>query len=65
MEDKTRIDYDHKGDLDDVAISDVTMFRLEYMDNNRIWIRCYLEDREDVIINLSSNSKINGVVERD
>ena len=38
-----RIDHNDEG-LDDVAISDVKMFRLERMDNGAFWLCCYYED---------------------
>lgn len=55
-----RIDYE--GDnLDDVAINGVSMFRLEYMDRNRVWIRLYRDGHDkDVVIWLSAKGKITG-----
>lgn len=60
-----RIDYDSKGNLDDVAVSDVSMFRLEYMDRGQIWIRLYRDDASDIVIRLSSPRKIKGMHEYD
>ena len=53
------------GNLDDVAIEGVTMFRLEYMDSNSVWIRLYRNDRRDVVIKLGARGKITGIAEYD
>ncbi len=42
-----RIDSDKKGDLDDIAIDDVTMFRMEWMDSGSVWICAYTEENPD------------------
>ena len=55
-----RVDYDETGNLDDVAVSDVSLFRLEYMDDNRIWIRLYRKGTPDLVIHLESAGKISG-----
>ena len=62
-----RIDYDDNGDLDDVSIENVRLFRLEYLDDNKIWLCCYLDDIEepDVIIDLYSKKKIKSIITRD
>jgi len=36
-----RIDRDDKGNLDDVVIENVAMFRMEWMSDNQVWIRLY------------------------
>lgn len=54
-----RFDYTESGNLDDVVINDVSMFRLEYMDSGHVWIRCYREGKgKDVVINLQSSTPI-------
>jgi hypothetical protein len=55
-----RIDYDDAGNLDDVAIENVRMFRLEYMDDNRIWIRLYRDNKPDLVFHLEAAGKIAG-----
>ena len=55
-----RIDYDENGDLDDIVIENVTMFRMERMSDNTFWIRCYRDNGKDVVFNLSSKKKIIG-----
>ena len=55
-----RIDYDDAGNLDDVAIENVRMFRLEYMDDNRIWIRLYRDNKSDLVFHLEAAGKIAG-----
>lgn len=40
---------DKAGDLDDVVVRDVSMFRAERMDDDRWWICCYLGDDGDRI----------------
>ena len=39
---------DDQGDLDDVVVKDVEMFRAEMMDNRSLWMCCYLEGHERV-----------------
>jgi hypothetical protein len=60
-----RFDYDSTGNLDDVVISDVTTFRMEWMDHNRVWIRCYRNGSPDVVFALVSDEKISGTHEYD
>jgi len=55
-----RIDYDECGNLDDIVVNDVTMFRMEWMDNNQVWIKCYREGKPDVAFRLSARGKITG-----
>lgn len=57
-----RIDLNHKGNLDDVVIENVDMFRLEYMAGNSIWIRCYRKDEHggDVVFWLNAKGNIKG-----
>ncbi len=60
-----RIDYDGSGNLDDVAISDVELFRLEYMDAKTVWIRLYRKDEKDIVFWLGARGKITGRHETD
>lgn len=55
-----RIDYDDKGDLDDIVINNVSMFRMERMDDGNFWLRCYCDGKPDVIFSLNSKRKITG-----
>jgi hypothetical protein len=55
-----RIDFTKSGELDDVAISDVEMFRLEYMDTGSVWIRLYMRDGKDHVFWLNSSRAIKG-----
>ena len=55
-----RIDYDDAGNLDDVVIANVRVFRLEYMDDSRIWIRLYRANKPDLVFHLEAASKIAG-----
>ena len=36
-----RIDFDDKGNLDDVVIEDVSLFHMEWMSKKTVWMRCY------------------------
>ncbi len=54
-----RIDY-ADGNLDDVVVEDVTMFRLEYMSANHIWLKCYRNDKPDIRFLLTAKGKITG-----
>lgn len=46
MAESVRIDKD-EGGIDDVAISDVTMFRMERMNNGCFWICAYTKENTD------------------
>lgn len=62
-DDPDRIDYDERGDLDDIVVHDVATFRMERMermDTGQFWIRCYRDGKPDVVFNLSSSRKITG-----
>ncbi len=60
-----RIDYED-GDLDDIVLKDVTMFRMERMDDGHFWIRCYRDNEPDVVFNLTAEgNKITGRHEYD
>lgn len=60
-----RIDLDEAGNLDDVAVSDVAMFRLEFMSETGVWIRLYRSGRPDLVISLQADSAIRGWCEKD
>ena len=53
-----RIDYDDRGNLDDVALGGVEMFRLEYMDARTIWIAVIRKDGTEDVFWLRSKRKI-------
>jgi hypothetical protein len=46
--------YDDLG-LDDVVVKDVEMFRMERMDDNYVWIACYLADGQEIVFDLSAD----------
>lgn len=54
-----RIDIDSNGELDDVAISDVSMFRLERMDKGVWWMCVYYEGGGRDTFWLRSKKKIS------
>lgn len=54
-----RFDY-ADGNLDDVVVEDVKLFRLEYMSDNGVWLKCYKNYGPDIVIRLSSETRING-----
>lgn len=53
-----RIDCDDTGELDDVALTGVEMFRMERMSHNSIWIRLYRHGGDDIVFNVGSRDKI-------
>ena len=56
-----RIDLDDRDNLDDIAISDVTMFRMEWMSNHTVWVCAYTKDNPDGYrFWLNSKKKIKG-----
>jgi hypothetical protein len=55
-----RIDYDERKNLDDVVVNDVSMFRMEWMDDGCVWIKCYCEGKPDVVFWLNSKKRITG-----
>lgn len=59
-----RVDY-KDNQLDDIAISDVSLFRLERLDANNVWIRLYRDNGSDFVIYLSSYKDIRGFHEQD
>lgn len=39
---------DSAGKLDDIVVEPVEMFRMEFMDNDSLWICCYLPNGERI-----------------
>jgi hypothetical protein len=60
MSSPDRIDYNDRGELDDIVVNDVSMFRMERMDSGKFWIRCYRDGKPDVVFWLGSTRKIVG-----
>jgi len=58
-----RIDYDDRGNLE-ISVSNVQLFQLEYMTDNRVWMRLHRDDGPDIVIWLSSRQKLTGTTER-
>ena len=58
-----RIDHDGRGNLD-MSVSDVQLFQLEYLADNRVWMRLHRDNAPDIVIWLTSREKIAGSVER-
>ena len=48
--------YDDLG-LDDVVVKDVEMFRMERMDDDYVWLACYLRDGQEIVFDLAANKK--------
>lgn len=65
LADGDRMDADGQGDLDDMVITNIDKIHLEYMDHKRIWIRLYRHGRTDIIIHLSSRSRLDATVQLD
>lgn len=51
--------YDSNGDLDDIALSDVTLFRMERMSTNTFWLRVYRKNGRDVVFWLGAEPNTN------
>ena len=58
-----RFDLDNKGELDDVVVIDVEMFRFERMDEGLWWMRCYRNSKPDIVFWLSAKGKIKATHE--
>lgn len=65
QDDGVRVDYDSRGDLDDIAVSGVDVFRMERMDDGCFWIRLYRPGGKDIVFWLNSARKIVGSHELD
>lgn len=64
--DKTdRVDLDDDGQVDDVAVWDCSLFRLERMSDDHVWIRVYRENSPDLVFQLGSKTKIDIMVEEE
>lgn len=48
---------DDKGQLDDVVVPNVTMFRLERMDRADWWMRCYMPNHEDLVFRITTSGR--------
>ena len=48
--------YDDLG-LDDVVVKDVEMFRMERMDDDYVWLACYLRDGQEIVFDLETDKK--------
>lgn len=64
MEQIERIDYAN-GELDDIAVSSVSLFHMEQMTNGCWWIRLYREGADDLVFWLNAKGKITATMERD
>lgn len=53
-----RIDRDERGELDDVVIENVAMFRMERMDGKHIWIALYREGKPDIVFRVTARNRI-------
>lgn len=51
---------DDDGNLDDVVVTEVEMFRLERMDSDRWWMRLYMADGEDLVFHVEL---VKGVIQ--
>ena len=60
-----RFDLDASGDLDDIVVENVSLFRMERMDDGCFWIRCYREGQQDVVFWLNAEKKITAKHELD
>jgi hypothetical protein len=38
--------------LDDIVVKDVAMFRMERMDEDHVWLACYLTDGQEIVFSL-------------
>ncbi len=38
--------------LDDVVVKDVSMFRMERMDDDYVWLACYLADGQEIVFDM-------------
>lgn len=38
--------------LDDIVVKDVAMFRMERMDEDYVWLACYLTDGQEIVFDL-------------
>jgi len=43
--------------LDDIVVKDVAMFRMERMDDDYVWLACYLTDGQEIVFDLRRKGK--------
>jgi hypothetical protein len=43
--------------LDDVVVKGVSMFRMERMDDDHVWLACYLADGQEIVFDLWRDKK--------
>lgn len=43
--------------LDDVVVKNVRMFRMERMDDDQVWLACYLDDGQEIVFDLWREKK--------
>jgi hypothetical protein len=48
---------DERGQLDDVVIHDVKLFRLERMDKAKWWMRCYMHEGDDYVFHIETSGR--------
>ena len=53
MMERVELRNDEDGNLDDVVIRDVYMFRMERMDDDAIWMSCYLDEAVDKYVDFT------------
>jgi hypothetical protein len=58
-----RISYDHHGNLE-LSVSSIQLLQLEYMSDNRVWMRLHRDNGSDIVVWLVSREKITGTTER-
>jgi hypothetical protein len=51
--------------LDDVVVKDVAMFRMERMDDDHVWLACYLTDGQDIVFDLWREGRLIKYAVRD
>mgnify|MGYP001577781929 CR=1 FL=1 len=49
---KERWDNDEEGELDDIVVPDVKLFRMERMDSNYWWVCLYTKDGREIHMDL-------------
>jgi hypothetical protein len=49
---------DDTGELDDIVVEDVHMFRMEFMSDNTLWIACHLTNGETISWWCSSRKRL-------
>jgi hypothetical protein len=57
MTDQRILRNDKRGQLDDVAIENVKLFRLERMDKDRWWMRLYMHDGDDYVFDIMTSGR--------